>query len=100
MVKIENKQTDILFTEDTKATYANLIKILINQPLREGLTVAQIRRDFQILDASEKAEDFIELSDENLKYIAQLAENTQWPIRHNDVVSFSDYLNELVANLK
>lgn len=101
MVKIENKRTEIPFTEDTKATYADLIKILVNQPIREGLTVAQIRRDFLILDAvSDSGVESFELEEAQLKHVAALSEDAQWPVRHMDVVAFSDYLNELVNELK
>lgn len=94
---LENKKTELAFSAEIVANYSDLASHVINStPL--NLTANNIKLDLQLLSKLEDrdAESFT-LSVTELTRLSQLLKNTVWPIRHNDIVEFSDYVNGLIT---
>jgi hypothetical protein len=93
---IENKQTAIPFSKDTKAKYSDLIKTVIGVAIPErGITMHEMRLNIRILDKIElvKSEDeSFQLSEEEVALIKRAVESSTWTIQHRDLVDFADYI--------
>lgn len=94
---IENKATTMLLTEDTPLTYAHLLATIVNKPVKEGVTIKDMKRDLDLLDKLEDAVDkeVIEVTDEELKHLAKETEAFVWGTRHRDLVAFVEYIDSL-----
>jgi len=93
---IENKQTDLPL-ENGKARYADLLKVIIDKPIKEGITVSEMRRDIGIITILDKSKllDTIEFSAEEFKHLAELTKQSVWGIRHVEILDFVDYIASL-----
>jgi hypothetical protein len=95
MKQLENKLTSIPLNETSNARYSDLLMLVINRPLKSGVTTQDMRRDFKILDKLEASKDVIEFTDEELAYIKASLPNVQYPLKHRDVVDFEDYIESI-----
>lgn len=88
MKKLENKSTKILLTEESEvpATYAELLFIVMNRQIPEGLTVKEMARDIEIVKKLQSAETEIEFSEEEHAFVLECFENAKFPIRHIDII--------------
>ena len=96
MKTIENNMTTILKTQDAVASYADLLTSLLNRPLQKTVTLKEMRRDLKLIDKLEDADEIIEVTDEEFKHLAQLVETSEWAIKHQDILDFSEYFESLV----
>ena len=94
MKKLENKTTSIKISEDKFLKYSDLLGTVINKPVREGLSVKELKRDIAILNIAEDATDIMEFSDEQYSYIKEEVENSKWTLRHQDIIDFVEYVSE------
>lgn len=95
MKTIENKSTTIAKSETEKATYADLLTTLLNRPVSKAIDLNSMRKDLRLLDTLEASQDTIELSEEDFTYIAKLVDESEWAIKHKDIVAFADYIDSL-----
>lgn len=98
MKTIENKTTTISKSEDTQARYGDLFAALLNKPLSKSTDLKSMRRDLRLLDLVESNSDSITVSDEEYEYLASLVENSEWLIKHKDILDFADYIESLKNN--
>jgi hypothetical protein len=98
MTLIENKVTSIQASEDKAATYADLLVSLLNRPLTKAVDLKSMRRDLRLMDTLEAAGETIEVSDEDFKFLADLVDNSEWVVKHKDIVQFADYIDSLKSN--
>jgi len=94
---IENKETAIPFTEEVKLNYATLLAIIINKPVKEGITLKQMKSDLAILHKLDTAEvgDLIEFDEDQVKTIKAATESHPFVFRHDDLDAFGDYIDAL-----
>lgn len=94
---IENKETSILLTDDVNLTYAHLLATIVNKPMKEGITIKEMKRDLELLDKLEaaKAGESFEVTDEELKHLIKITLEFQWGMRHKDLVTFIEYVESL-----
>lgn len=90
MKTIENKTTSIIKSEDVFITYADLLVVLINKPLQKTTTIKEMRRDMKLIDELEEVGEIITFSDDNYTYLLGLVENSEWAIKHKDLIAFAD----------
>lgn len=95
MNKIENKKTNVLKNKNEAMYYADFIEYLFTSPIKEGLSIKQMRDDIDIINAVTTKEEFFELSDTQLQRVKQLLATSVWSIRHVDIVKFMDYLEKV-----
>lgn len=106
MKTIKNKTTEIEgdFEDEKnagklihrKATYADLMKIAMNQIPQQGISTAQMRKDFRVFDALEKANHKIELEESDFEYLHGKIKGMSWGFRNRGLILFEDDM-ELVA---
>lgn len=96
---IENKETSIKLSEDKNVQYADLIAAVINKPVKESMSLNDMRRDLKILDLAEKAAkgevEGITLDDAELSYLKEQVKSSQWAVRHLDILDFADYIDTI-----
>jgi hypothetical protein len=90
MKLLENKPTSIVKTEGVFINYADLLVVLINKPLQKTTTIKEMRRDMKLIDELEDAKEVIELTDDNYTYLLGLVQNSEWAIKHKDILTFAD----------
>ena len=95
MKTIENKATSIAKSENVSATYGDLIASLLNRPLSKTVDLKSMRRDLRLLDLFDSGAATFEVSGEDLTYIANLVENSEWAFKHKDIVEFADYFQSI-----
>jgi len=97
MTKIENKETSLFLTEDVKVKYSDLLAAIINTPVKQGISLKEMREDLALLDKVEnmKLASVGEFSDEDIAKIKTLTENHLWGVRHADFITFADYIESL-----
>jgi len=94
MKTIENKQTQILKDKESgKATYADLIGIVINAPQQGGYDLNDIESRLSIKKVCDSANGTIELEDGHFRYLKTLVSKARWQILHEDVLSFVADIN-------
>lgn len=94
---IENKETNLYVSETEKLKYSDLLIAVINTPIKEGITLKQMKADLALLAKFDSAKpgDLIELEDEELSAIKSLVENHKWGMRHIDINTFGEYIDSL-----
>lgn len=101
MKTIENKLTKILKSEDVFVTYSDLFVAILNRPVQKVLNMKEMRRDIKLLGIFEDAAEAkpptptVEVSDEDYTYLAGLVENSEWAVKHIDIIGFADYIESL-----
>lgn len=95
---VENKETNLKLDETVLAKYADLVAVIMHRPLKQGITTTEMRRDMRIFEVIEKAKDAetFELTEEDLKFVVELAKEHAWPQGHKDILDFEDYLVSLL----
>ena len=97
MKTITNKSTEITMAnqsgETTFMTYADLIKICLNNPPKNGWTTDEMRKRIKIEDKLEdlKAEDDISLEDAEFDKVLECSK-VPWQFKHKDIIAFEDTL--------
>lgn len=87
MKKLENKKTEI----PGIPSYAELVKQVANFiPAKTGATPQIMRERIRLIDAAERAGEFIELEDTDLECLKKIEGTVEWTIVHKDFVRFSD----------
>lgn len=92
MKKVENKTTSLPLSKDENAKYSDLLKIVIDKPVQEGLTLSEMRRDLELIKVVEQAGEVIEFTKEQFDIVVKAVESHAWPMRHADLVEFGDYI--------
>jgi hypothetical protein len=77
--------------ETTFMTYADLIKICLNNPPKNGWTTDEMRKRIKIEDKLEdlKAEDDISLEDAEFDKVVECSK-VPWQFKHKDIIAFED----------
>ena len=98
MITIDNKQTALQLVEGKNATYGDLLAHLINRPTPGPIDKKGMRRDFRLMDLLEVNTKSFEVTEEDAKYLATLASESQWGGRHKDLLDFYDYFEALIPD--
>ena len=94
-VLIENKETTLKLNEEKFVKYSDLLVSVINKPIKESLSINDMRRDLRVLDSIEKGLEMIELEDTDIAYVKDEVKKSSWAIRHPDILAFADYIDGL-----
>jgi len=100
-IKIENETTSIVISKENpelKAKYTDLLFFVVNRPVSQGMTIKEMKNQFELLDAIEKAEDEIILTKEQLKKVVEEVNKVSWTIVHKDIVTFAEKLEKSLEN--
>lgn len=95
MKTIENKTTSITKSEGVNAKYSDLFVALLNKPISKNMDLKSMRRDIKLLDLMEANTDTIEVTSEEFDHLASLVDTSEWAFRHQDILSFADYIDSL-----
>lgn len=95
MFKVENKQTALPLNESVNAKYADLLKVVVDQPVKEGVSLSEMSRDLKVINKLQDAEDFVEFTEEEFNLVKQKLALHRWPMRALELVEFGDYINSL-----
>lgn len=91
-----NKETSILKSKGKNLSYFEILKNLIDSTPVNGITIAQMKQDFSLIDKLDDGSDKVELSNEELNRIIEFVESTPFAIKHRDIIEMYDY----VVNIK
>ncbi len=97
MRTIVNKSTEITMADESGEaifmTYADLIKICLNNPPKNGWTTDEMRKRIKIEDKLEdlKAEGDISLEDAEFDKVVECSK-VPWQFKHKDIIAFEDSL--------
>lgn len=97
MKVLENKVTE-LRSENGLATYGDLVKVCMNQPVQGGLPVNEIRKRLRVLDVVEKplvAE--YQFEDADAKTLQSCVAAMRWMSPQRAFVEFSDDVASMTA---
>lgn len=94
---LENKTTTLKLSEDSNVKYSDLLNTVIDKPVREGLSINDLRRDIKLLNVIKDAKDEKEMKfeDEDFKHVVQAVNDSKWVVRHQDILDFVDYINSI-----
>lgn len=92
MKKLENKQTEVPVKEGVKATYADLIKIIVDAPRQTGIAISEMRERMKILEALEKG---LEFEDSQVELLKKLSSEMLWGAFHKDFLMLADDIQNL-----
>jgi hypothetical protein len=98
MKSFENKKTE--FTDKEKEVgFAKMAIFVLNNPPKNGWDPMSIKKSLTIEAKMEKAKmgEKIKLEDAEFDYLYERAqpENMRWALKHQAIVDFSEYLDEL-----
>ena len=95
-MKLENKKVKVLGQE---ITYFQLIAQCLEATALEGVTIGQMRDKMKVLDKLE--EEKVEIIEDELEKIILPAVNgMKWSIINQELISFGDYLNNLLGDVE
>lgn len=104
MKTLKNKTTEIdgtfedekdpTKTVNRKTTYVDLMKIVMNQIPREGARTSEMRKDFRVIDALEKANHNIQLEDSDFEHFNTKLKNMAWGFRHRALLGFEEDIEQ------
>lgn len=94
---LENKVTRLMASENEALKYSDLLLIVMSAPIKEGITILEMKRDLKIagLLESGKTEEQIEFTDDEFKSLVELVKVQKWQMRHPDIVDFAEYITSL-----
>lgn len=94
MRTIENKEMSLMLTETEKLTYCKLLLVILNKPLKQGITMREMKRDLDIVNKLENKEvgDLVEFSDEEIHAIKTAVETHEWYMVNPELVQFGTYI--------
>lgn len=90
-----NSKTGILKDAKNYLTYFDILSNIVEKVPTNGMTIAEMKRDFSLLDKLSTLDDSLTLSEDEYSRIEFLLEDTKWTIKHRDIVVFYDYFNSL-----
>jgi hypothetical protein len=90
MKVLENKKTELPLSGNEKATYADIVKVVVNTPTKEGLAIADIKSRLAILEQAEKNQNTLSFENTDAMYLQGLVRNFRWTVAHKDIVTFVD----------
>jgi hypothetical protein len=82
----------------TDQTVADLSRICLNAPVRDGLTVDDIRNRIRLIDKLEAGKDKaeIDLEDQEARLLQSCVKQMRWGVVHEDIVAFADIVEEMM----
>jgi hypothetical protein len=96
MKTISNKTTELTAASgEGKATYAELIKICLDNPPKEGFDLKSLRDRNRIEDALTKANGTIKLEDADAENLKPIVESMRWGARHKDIMLFCEEVKNM-----
>lgn len=111
MKQFQNKETQITIgdTVDEKpitrnAFYADLIKIVMQQVDAKGKTVAQMKKDFRIIDVIDKVieekSEIISLEDADFDLLKERVVGFVYGFMHRDLITFENDIQAAATEKK
>jgi hypothetical protein len=97
MITLENRVTTIPKNEKDFASYADMLSAVLNKPLSKTIDIKSMRRDLRLLDTLEESTTQINLEIDDFKYLASLIDQSEWAIKHKDILAFVDYIDSVKA---
>ena len=101
-ITIKNVKTQLLLDKQSNnfASYFDLINICLNKPVPEGITFKQMKKSLELISKFDgvfhgDADYSFALDKEDLSKIKTEVENHLWPVLHQDIVMFSEYIMSL-----
>ena len=88
-MKMENRITNISKGENDKMSYSDLIKIVVNTPIPQGMTIADMKVRMDIMEQCDTGMDFTASQITELKTFCA---SQKWNIVSRDLIEFSDYI--------
>lgn len=100
MINVENKKVTLkLQGQEVPVTYAELLKTVVNQPVKEGISLSDMRRNLTIMSTIEAAieneSETISFEKEHFPTVAGLVETSIWTINDLAILEFSEYIDSL-----
>lgn len=75
--------------------YADLMKIVMNQPPPNGFSIADMRKNFRVLDAIDQKAEEISMEDSDFEHFKSKMKDVKWNISRKDLIQFEDDINVL-----
>lgn len=69
--------------------YADLIKVVTNQPVQGGYSVFDMSMRLSLQGSCVDAKETIEIEDERFKYLQGIVKTSKWNILHADIEQFT-----------
>lgn len=89
-IRVDEQEVD-----PKNAKFADLIKIVIDQPQQGGFSYDDIENRIAISSALKTVNGTIELEDAQFKYLLSLVERMHWPFFHEDLLTFKKEITAL-----
>lgn len=91
MKALENRQTEILLKPDAPpARYADLVRLCIDNPPKDGFTPDQMRKRLRVLDALDGVDGTIEFEDSDADTVKDCVSTMRWARMDRELLEFTD----------
>lgn len=88
-----NKECEILNEKKIKMTYFDIVKSLFDNVPANGFSIAEMRKDFSLIDLLNENKEEVTMQDEQIDRIISLLENARFGIFNREFVNMFDYFN-------
>jgi len=95
MKTLANKTTELAKDAESKMTYADLVKVCVNQPPKDGFTAEEMRSRFRLIDVCDKATDTLDFEDADCSKVKELVDAMKWAVIHKDLITFCEDVKAL-----
>lgn len=100
MINVENRKVELKIQgQEVPTSYAELLKTVVDQPVREGVTISEMRANIQIIevieDAIRKNTKTLAFDKEHFKKVAKQVEGSTWAVNSVEILDFADYIGSL-----
>lgn len=80
---------------EQEMTYKELVKMCVNNPLKEGFTADDMRKRQRVLDALDLAGDSLLLEDADSDLLKHCVAEMRWTLVNKDLLEFCDSVKAL-----
>ena len=90
-----NRKTSILKDGKSKLTYFDILSNVLEKVPANGLTLAEMKNDFELLDKLNNKEENAVLNGDEYDRLSALIDDTRWSVKHRDLIEFDSYFKSL-----
>ena len=90
-----NRKTSILKDGKSKLTYFDILSNVLEKVPANGLTLAEMKKDFELLDKLNNKEENAVLNGDEYDRLSALIDDTRWYVKHRDLIEFDSYFKSL-----
>lgn len=100
MKNVENRKVILkLQNQEVPITYAEMLQNLVNQPVKEGVSISDMRKNLTIIsvieDAIKEKKEVISFEDSHFETVLSIVDKATWAVNDIAIIDFFDYIQSL-----